>query len=439
MAVTRIWPVRGRIKAVIDYAANPQKTEISLQNVLEYAANGMKTEKGMYVSGLNCDPAVASTQFRLIKKQFNKQDSINGIAGYHAYQSFAAGEVTPEQAHKIGREMAQRLWGDAYQVVIATHLDQEHIHNHFVVNSVSFVDGKRCRQKQWNELHRISDEVCRTQGLSVIENPQGKRVPLTVYKAEKAGKPTRLNLAKAAFDEALAGSRNLQEVKHILKKQGYLCSFDAQRKYWTIKQKNWQRPIRLARMGEDYTNEAILERLRKNALKNRQRYPPQRERRMQYRLPTRKDKIQKKSGLQRLYLYYCYLLGYLPKYQQSAKRIHYLYRDDLLKLKNLSDEAKFLVLNNVNTLEDLLQMRSGLERKISELCTERNEYRNMIRRIGTPAEGKEALREQIAEIGRDLKSCRRQICLCDSILSRTAELEKKIEAAEKELKKERTL
>lgn len=111
MAVTRIWPVRGRIKAVIDYAANPQKTEISLQDVLEYAANGMKTEKGMYVSGLNCDPAVASTQFRLIKKQFNKQDSINGIAGYHAYQSFAAGEVTPEQAHKIGREMAQRLWG----------------------------------------------------------------------------------------------------------------------------------------------------------------------------------------------------------------------------------------------------------------------------------------------------------------------------------------
>lgn len=109
------------------------------------------------------------------------------------------------------------------------------------------------------------------------------------------------------------------------------------------------------------------------------------------------------------------------------------------ELKNLSEEAKLLVLNNVSTMEDLLQMRSGLEGKISELCTERNEYRNMIRRIGTPAEGKEALREQIAEIGRDLKSCRRQICLCDSILSRTAELEKKIEAAEKELKKERAL
>ncbi len=99
--------------------------------------------------------------------------------------------------------MAQRLWGDAYQVVIATHLDREHIHNHFVINSVSFVDGKRCRQKQWNELYRISDEVCRTQGLSVIENPKAKRGAPGQSIKLKSREANEAESAKAAFDMRL--------------------------------------------------------------------------------------------------------------------------------------------------------------------------------------------------------------------------------------------
>ena len=149
MAVTKIWQVRGWIGDVLSYVKNPQKTDMALQNVLDYAANESKTEQGLFVSGLNCDAETAAMQFPLVKKQFGKT---GGIIAYHAYQSFEQGELSAEQAHEIGMEFAKEVWGKRFQVVVATHLNSNCLHNHFVVNSVSFVDGKRCRAKQWREL-----------------------------------------------------------------------------------------------------------------------------------------------------------------------------------------------------------------------------------------------------------------------------------------------
>ena len=176
MAVTKIWPVRGRVESPLDYAANEEKTanprwdKSSLQNltdVMHYAADEDKTEKQFFVSGVNCTPAIARDQFVIVKKQFDKED---GIVAYHGYQSFAEGEVTPGLAHEIGLEFAKRVWGEDYQVVVATHLNTKCFHNHFVINSVSFKHGKRLRAKQWYELNKVSDEICREHGLSVIEN-----------------------------------------------------------------------------------------------------------------------------------------------------------------------------------------------------------------------------------------------------------------------------
>ena len=140
MAVTKIWPVRGRLDHPIDYAMNPEKTEAklvpdSLEDVMSYAVNEEKTEKRSYVSGINCTPAIARSEFQIVKDQFAKPA---GIIAYHAYQSFSEGEVTPAEAHAIGKEFAQRVWGDNFQVVVATHLNTHCLHNHFVVNSVSF-------------------------------------------------------------------------------------------------------------------------------------------------------------------------------------------------------------------------------------------------------------------------------------------------------------
>ena len=176
MAVTKIWPVKGRLDAVIRYAGNEEKTRLpdltglsagkdDLSDVLQYAANDAKTtrESQLFVSGVNCVPEIARQQMKLTKQQFGKT---GGTVAFHAYQSFRPGEVTPEQCHAIGVELAKRVWGDRFQVLVATHLNTDCCHNHFVINSVSFVDGKRYNdcKKTYRALQDASDELCRNRG-----------------------------------------------------------------------------------------------------------------------------------------------------------------------------------------------------------------------------------------------------------------------------------
>ena len=154
MAVTSIWPIKGRVDQVITYARNPEKTteNTSLKqaklhtigNVVEYAADDMKTEKRCYVTGINCREDIAAKQFMETKEFWTRvtgQDKFAGRVCFHGYQSFAAGEVNAETAHDIGVKLATKLWGDRYEVVVATHCNTGHYHNHFVINSVSWSDG----------------------------------------------------------------------------------------------------------------------------------------------------------------------------------------------------------------------------------------------------------------------------------------------------------
>jgi len=117
MAATAIWKVKGNLGRVVDYAANPDKTTYSqnelqgLRDVMNYATQDYKTEEQRFVSNVNCIPEIARDQMMMVKRQFGKE---SGIAAFHGYQSFAPGEVTPEQAYKIGVELAQKLWGDRF-------------------------------------------------------------------------------------------------------------------------------------------------------------------------------------------------------------------------------------------------------------------------------------------------------------------------------------
>ena len=167
MATTSIWSVKGWLGKLLIYAENPEKTlnpnfyprkDLSeqerqgLDDVIDYAVQQGKTTKidtddenvsviQRFVSGVNCSASTARDEMIAVKRRFGKE---NGVVAYHGYQSFAPGEVNPQTAHEIGLKLAQKLWGNGYQVIVATHLDQEsHIHNHFVVNTVSFKDGKR--------------------------------------------------------------------------------------------------------------------------------------------------------------------------------------------------------------------------------------------------------------------------------------------------------
>jgi len=200
MAVCEVWKVEGRLDHPIDYAtnedktANPNYTEADLQalgDVMKYATNDEKTEQQFFVSGVNCAIGIAREEMILTKKAFLDQKK---IVCFHGYQSFREGEVTPELAHEIGVKLAEKMWGDRFQVVVATHLDTKCFHNHFVINATSFIDGKRYYGNKANvqKMRQLSDELCREYSLSVIEKPIGKKVPYSLYQAEKRDYPPEI-------------------------------------------------------------------------------------------------------------------------------------------------------------------------------------------------------------------------------------------------------
>ena len=179
MATTKIWKVQKRLDHVINYATNEEKTKNnyneygmgefdSIRQVMTYATNPDKTEKQFYTTGINCEVKDAVKQMQLVKTIYGKE---NGILAFHAYQSFNKGEVTPEIVHEIGVKLANEMWGDRFQVVVSTHLNTGHLHNHFVINSVSFKDGRKYYSNLTNTalLRKTSDEICEEYGLSVLK------------------------------------------------------------------------------------------------------------------------------------------------------------------------------------------------------------------------------------------------------------------------------
>ena len=193
MAATSLWHIEGRLKDLISYVENPEKTVPNKEmqdffDVFSYVKNPQKTDNGEFVSAINCLKETALQQMILTKKQYQKT---GGYIAWHGYQSFKPDEVTPEQCHEIGLKLAREMWGDKYQIIVVTHLDRGHLHNHFCFNSVSYLDGSKYNysKSEQKRLRETSDRLCREYGLSVIENP--KKAPSRPHSAENSSQPSR--------------------------------------------------------------------------------------------------------------------------------------------------------------------------------------------------------------------------------------------------------
>ena len=374
----------------------------------------------------------------IAKAQWNDESE---IVCYHGFQSFKHGEVTPEQAHEVGVKLAQKMWGDRFQVIVATHLNTDCLHNHFVVNSVSFTDGKHYHDNKANLrlLRQRSDELCREYALSVIEHPSGKKKPYALYQAEKNGMPTRDNVTRQAVDEAISKSFTLKDFDRIMAEMGYRVSFDPNRKYWTVIGKGWKRPKRLYKLGEDYTNERIMERITENsyAVKFSRFAEPQRTVRV-FRVKGSLKGAKKIGGLRGLYLHYCYKLGILPKNKkQNYARLHYLLKDDLMKMEAITQETRLLCRNRIDTVEQLLSYKGSLETEKTDLLQKRKELYSISRKTG--GEEKEAIRSQLSDLSKRLSVIRKEVRLCEGIEARNAALTEKlstIRADEEQQRKE---
>ena len=440
MAVCEIWDVRGRLDHPIDYAETPEKTahpkytESDLQalvDVMQYAANGDKTEKQFFVTGVNCEPSTARDEMLIAKAQWQDESE---IVCYHGFQSFKHGELTPEVAHEVGVKLAEKMWGSRFQVIVATHLNTECLHNHFVLNSVSYADGKHYHDNKKNLrlLRKRSDELCREYALSVIEHPSGRKKPYALYQAEKQGLPTRDTLARQAVDEAVSQAFTLKDFDRLMAEMGYRINYNPNRKYWTIMGKRWQRPKRLYRLGEDYTNERITERIRENsyAVKFAPFAKPQKQV-MVYQLKGSLKSARKIGGLRGLYLHYCYRLGILPKRkQQNYAKLHYLLKDDLMKMDAIAKETRLLCRNRIDTAEQLSSYKGSLKFEMSELTEQRKGLYSLSRK--SDGKDKEAVKAQISKITERLKVIRKEVRLCEGIEVRSGVLKEKLQTIQTE-------
>ena len=264
MATTGFWPVRGKLKKVLDYADNPDKTtakeylDEDLYQALQYTEQDSKTDEKKYVSGVNCSAAFAYEEMMAVKQKYGERGK---VVAYHGYQSFKADELTPEQCHAIGIETAKRMWSKDYQVLVTTHLNTDNLHNHFVVNSVSFRDGKKFRNsiEQHYELREISDAICKEHGLSVLKNaPFHGRQSKGAYWREQKGQPTHRQQLKQDVEYCLKYSMNWEQFYQQMQAKGY--TIDPIR--MSVKADGWQRAVRLDRLG--YPEDVIYERWDQN-------------------------------------------------------------------------------------------------------------------------------------------------------------------------------
>ena len=437
MAYTKIFAIRARLDDRVKYAINGEKTE--LNEKISYAADFAKTGSVRFVTVLNCK--FAETAFDTMRKTKEKFGKTGGVLGYHFIQSFAPGEVTPEQAHEIGCEFARRLFGEDFEVVIGTHLDKAHPHNHIIVNSVSRTDGHKYHsspESYYNDVRGTSDELCRENDLSVIA-PKGKGKHYAEWKADQGNKPTVRGIIRADIDAIIHQAYTYDSFLMLLRKNGYEVRRSPNRKYTAVKPPGAKRAIRLDSLGEGYTEADILLRL------SRQRHggmappiiaQPVKHYRVKGKLATvRKKKI---TSFHALYLRYLYLLRgggrkkLPPKLPFSVKR-------EVIHLEQYEQQFKYLLSSGITTVTELEQRIRVLEwdRRLLE------EQRKPLYQERRNTDDEEAQAKYSAEIEQQtaaLREKRQELRLCRRIQSDIPRVSQQCQQAQAErqenLKKE---
>ena len=314
MAVTKTHPIKSTLKAAIDYICNPEKTDGKL-----------------VISAYGCAAETADIEFSWTRRHaIDKGTNL----GRHLIQAFQPGEVTPEQAHEIGMELAKEILGGKYEFVLTTHIDKDHVHNHLIFNAVSFADHKHyhSNKRSYHDIRRTSDRLCKEHGLSVIIPGQDKGKSYIEHQAAQNGTSYKAKL-KAAIDRLLPACSDLEELLRRLQREGYEIK---RGKYISARAPNQERFTRLKTLGVDYTEEALAARIAGRSRPSRQ--------------PKRQDgKISLLIDIQNNI-----------KAQQSAGFTHWA------KLNNLKQAAKtmnFLTEHGIDNYADLESKAAAIMEK----------------------------------------------------------------------------
>ena len=420
MAYTKILVIHNRLDKCVGYTQDPDKT--SLEAAIDYALDRAKTERVCYETAINCSRDRVYQDMLDTKRRWGKESRKR--KGYHIIQSFAPGEVTPDQAHAIGVELAQRLLGDRYEAVVSTHLNKAHLHSHIVFNSVSFVDGAMYRDQMkdyYEGIRGTSDTICREHSLSVIEAdepPKGAPVSRAEWEAQCKGRPTIRGLVRQDVEEAILQSYTYKSFLDQLRQMGYQVKYGPRVKHTAVLPPGGKGYLRLDSLGEGYTEPDIQARLA--AIRSGEAPPPPahaaatttfglpepgRHYRARCPLPYRQQKL---TGFQLLYLKYLYLLN-PPSKRRLKKRAAFSIREELLKLDRYQEQFQYLRQNRIETAGQLSMQYDAIQAEMDALTERRKELYQRKRR------GDGEIQAEIEQITTHLRALRRDLKLCARI------------------------
>ena len=420
MAITKIRAVKSHLEACLNYTADPVKTQRGLEGVLGYAQAEHKTLR-LYVAAGHCAPDTALETMLATRRRWGR-DGPRHVQGYQIIQSFAPGEVTPEQCFAIGCEFARRYLADRYEYVVCAHLDREHLHCHIVLNAVSFLDGTMFRNDfaaYYRGIRAVSDELCRAEGLSGIDT-DGKGCSYAHWQAQQQGRPTLRSLIRQDVAAAAAESHSRSELFAALRRKGYTVHPSGPgRRYTTLQAPFAKRAVRMDTLGPGYTEAEM------HAFFAGQAPPPEptfctaamphpplpRTSRMRgyHTQPRRRIR-----GFMAVYYRWCRLLKQTGQGHASRRSTALLW-EDLRKFERYREECSFLWQHRIESDAALAAHRAQAEADLARLSARRQKlYRRCPR---TPE-----IRRQIYVLTGQMRLLRREVRLCTDIEADAARL-----------------
>ena len=403
-AVTSIWKIKDRLDHVVHYVEDEEKT---VDTVLDYVNNDDKTNEKKYVTCINCDYFDPCKSMMNTKKFFNDHKQ---IMAFHGYQSFEPGEVSAEVAHEIGIKLVEELYGDKFEVVVATHVDKKHIHNHFLLNSTSFVDGKRfCNtKKDYRMLRETSDKLCLEYGLSIVKNPKKYTKKVNQYILKSF-----MNEIRRDIDLTVLECAFYRDFKIIMHNKGY--KFDEINGESVIYHPYCEEPIYIKSLGNQYHKEQIKERLNtkiipfQNMEQNKYYYQCK-----DYYRQFKQKKLPKLAGM---YVAHLVFMNIIPQIKQNLSKEA---RQALKKLDQYVSDIDLLAKNKIEDIVKLDSYQENKQEKLDYFIKQRKQC-YYYRQKAKDKNEKEMWSSKAKEFTPQIKSLRYEIKSCNRIRKRSIE------------------
>lgn len=400
-----------------------------LDILINYVMNGEKTEEMYLVSGINCLPETAIKEMNETKEKFGKK---NGNIAYHLIQSFDGNEVSKEQCHEIGVQYARQLFGDDFQVIVATHVNTKNVHNHIVINSVSFKTGRKFyNNRETKDYIRVtSDFFCKLHQLSVIETPWKYKG----YYKKFAKNDSYLQMLKKDVDVSLAKAFSTRDFETIGQKDGYYYA-NTYDYGLIVYDENKDRTIFMQTLfGDEYSYENTKEKILDNSYYEEKTYPPKKKYVMskeEYSKFIERRRNYEIGKLPMLYVLICLLLKRDPlpaKIEIGNVKIPITkeMRIELKYMKELSEQAILLTENKIKSLDELNIYRGSLETKVNQLKGKREGLWVKMKKAKTDDE-KDKIKAQIEELSPKIKKYNNDIMNCFRIEKRSVLLKRQLE------------